>query len=366
MDASRLPIQSRRWLVIASIWLGFGLFDATQTVFSMRAQGMHHAWVFLFATLVLAWLPLALATPIVLRLGRTFPPVRWRPFSTWLVHLSACSAICLAATAWNAGLEKLLNPWLVSGGPGPFLELWRYKFYNSLLSYLVLYASLLAISSMLESRERLAHQQTEAARLNEQLSKAQLNALRRQIEPHFLFNALNGIVGLVREGKNDSAVKMIVALSDFLRRVVEDTNRQEVPLQEEMEALLRYLDIQTMRFAERLQLSVTVPSELLPARVPSFVLQPMVENAIKHGIAKRAQGGAIRITASRSHGMLTLKVYNDGPHLAPESESAPSGVGMFNVRTRLQSLYGNAFELDMQNQDPDGVEVSVSVPFKES
>jgi LytS/YehU family sensor histidine kinase len=120
-----------------------------------------------------------------------------------------------------------------------------------------------------------------------------------------------------------------------------------------------------MRFAERLQVTTDVPRELFPAQVPSLILQPMVENAVKHGIAKRVQGGAIRIAALRSNGRLTLSVYNDGPSLPADWEKTRSGVGISNVRTRLQSLYADEFELSMKNQDPDGVEVSVSVPFKE-
>jgi LytS/YehU family sensor histidine kinase len=216
---------------------------------------------------------------------------------------------------------------------------------------------------MLDSRERLSLQQTETARLNEQLSKAQLNALRRQIEPHFLFNTLNAIAGLVREKRNDAAVGMIAGLSDFLRRVVEDSDRQQVPLAEELEFAQKYLDIQKVRFAERLQVSVDVPRELFSAQVPTLILQPMVENAVKHGIAKRVQGGAIRIAAFRSNGRLTLSVYNDGPSLPAGWEKTPSGVGISNVRTRLQTLYGDEFELSMRNQSPGGVEVSVSVPF---
>jgi LytS/YehU family sensor histidine kinase len=158
---------------------------------------------------------------------------------------------------------------------------------------------------------------------------------------------------------------MIAGLSDFLRRVLEDSNRQQVPLSEEMEFLQKYLDIQKVRFAERLQLSVDVPRELLPAQVPSLILQPMVENAVKHGIAKRTQGGSIRIAAFRSNGMLTLSVYNDGPKLPADWQNSPSGIGISNVRTRLQSLYGDRFELSMQNHDPGGVEATVSVPYKE-
>jgi len=125
----------------------------------------------------------------------------------------------------------------------------------------------------------------------------------------------------------------------------------------------KYLDIQKVRFVERLQVSVDVPGELLLARVPTLILQLMVENAIKHGIAKRAQGGSIRIAASRADDRLNVSVYNDGP--AVKWEKMGSGIGISNMRTRLQGLYGDAFELTMHNQDPGGVEVTVSVPFQE-
>jgi two-component system, LytTR family, sensor kinase len=157
---------------------------------------------------------------------------------------------------------------------------------------------------------------------------------------------------------------MIVELSNFMRRLLDDSNRQEVPLAEELEFTQKYLDIQKVRLVERLQCTVNVPSELLTAQVPLLILQPMVENAIKHGIAKRDQGGAVRILASRSNGMLTLSVYNDGPGLSATPEKTHSGIGISNMRTRLQSLYGDAFELNMHNQDR-GVEVSVSMPFRE-
>jgi two-component system, LytTR family, sensor kinase len=169
----------------------------------------------------------------------------------------------------------------------------------------------------------------------------------------------------VREKKNDAAVSMIAGLSDFLRRVLEDSDRQQVPLGDELEFVKKYLDIQKVRFADRLQLSVDVPSALFPAQVPSLILQPMIENAVKHGIAKRVHGGVIRIAAFRSNGMLTLSVYNDGPSLPAGWEKTHSGIGISNVRTRLQSLYGDTFELSMRNQEPGGVEVLVSLPFKE-
>ena len=360
---ARPPQSHSRWLWIGSIWLALGLFDATQTVFVMRSEGMHHAWVKLFITMVVTWIPWALATPLVLRLGRRFPPVKLWPLTTWLVHLLSALAVGLSFSAWMTCLEVLMNPYAMPTPRGPFISIWIDRFNNSLVADVLLYGTILIVNSVLESRERLAQQQTETARLNEQLSKAQLRALRQQIEPHFLFNTLNAVSGLVREGRNDSAVSMIVGLSDFLRRVLEDSSRQQVPLQEEMEFTQTYLDIQKVRFADRLQLSVDVPAELYAAQVPSLILQPMVENAVKHGIAKRAQGGAIHIAASRNNGTLTLSVRNDGPSLPANWDINSTGIGIANVRTRLQSLYGEGFTLSLRNQDAGGVEASVSLPF---
>jgi LytS/YehU family sensor histidine kinase len=298
-----------------------------------------------------------------MRLGRQFPPVKLKSFVAWGVHLATCACIGLLDAAWSTWLDKALNPYANGWPTGPFVDVWLARFYSGILSSLVLYAAILAVSYVLDSRSRLAYQQTETARLSEQLSRAQLEALRRQIEPHFLFNTLNSIAGLVRERRNDAAVSMIAGLSDFLRRLLEDSTRQQVPLGEEVEFAQKYLDIQKVRFVERLQFTVDVPRELLLAQVPTLILQLMVENAIKHGIAKRAQGGAIRIAAFRSNDELTVSVYNDGP--AVRWEQMRSGIGISNMRTRLQSLYGDSFVLNMQNQDPGGVEVTVSMPFKE-
>lgn len=363
MDTSQIRSQHRSWIWIAVIWLGFGLVDATQNVFVMRSEGMHHAWGRLFVVTTLWFLPWALATGTVMRLGRRFPPVKLNSVATWLVHLACCAGIGLFYAAWATYLDLLLNPYASPPSSHPFWRLWLDRFYNGIVSTIVLYSIILAVSYVLDSKSRFAYQQTETARLNEQLSRAQLDALRRQIEPHFLFNTLNAIAGLVREQRNDAAVTMIAGLSDFLRRLLEDSTSQQASLREEVEFAQKYLDIQKVRFVERLQFSVHVPSELMLARVPTLILQLMVENAIKHGIAQRAQGGAIRIAASRSQDRLILSVYNDGP--AVRWEKIDHGIGLSNMRTRLHSLYGNAFELNLQDQAPGGVEVSVTVPFEE-
>jgi two-component system, LytTR family, sensor kinase len=358
----RAKLHPWRW--VAALWLSFGLIDATQTVIVMHAEEMHHAWGKLFVTKVISWIPWALATPLALRLGQRFPPVKWMPIVTWLVHAVSCLFIGLIFAAWSTWLVRQFNPYADPSGPGPFMHSWFVNFYNGIFATMVLYTTVLTAGHMLESKARLGLEQTETARLNEQLSKAQLNALRQQIEPHFLFNTLNAIAGLVREQRNDAAVSMIAELSDFLRRVLEDSNRHQVPLSEELEFTQKYLDIQKVRFAERLQFSVDVPGELYPAQVPSLLLQPMVENAVKHGIAQRAQGGAIRIVAAHVNERLTLSVCNDGPGLPADWDATRSGIGIANVRTRLQSLYGDAFELSLRNQEAGGVEVLVSIPLQ--
>ena len=179
-----------------------------------------------------------------------------------------------------------------------------------------------------------------------------------------MFNTLNAICGLVRDNRNDAAVNMIVGLSAFLRRAAENSNRPQVALAEEVEYLQRYLDIQKVRFADRLQVCVEIPAEHLQVLVPNLILQPLVENAIKHGIAKRAEGGIIRITGSRAKDRLNLGVYNDGPCLPADWAALPTGIGLSNLRTRLQVLYGKDFELNVRNQSTGGVEVTVSLPLQ--
>jgi two-component sensor histidine kinase len=356
--------QSPRWYWIFTVWLGVGLFDATQTVFVMRAEGMHHYWTRLFLTLVLSWLPLLIATPVILRLGHKFPLTEWSRVANWCIHLTACGAICLTGSLWISTWEEWLNPWALTPGPDPFIQLSLRKFFSSILSSVILYGLVLLVGHILMAQRRFAMQQAETARLSEQLAKAQLNALRRQIEPHFLFNTLNAIAGLVREQRNEAAVSMIARLSEFLRRTLNDSERQQVSLSEELEFTQKYLEIQKVRFVDRLAFGVDVPTDLLSAAVPSLILQPMVENAIKHGIAKRAQGGAILIAAARANGTLTLRIFNEGPSLPVGWEQTTSGIGVQNVRTRLESLYGNSFELSLRNVR-QGVEASLSLPYAE-
>jgi LytS/YehU family sensor histidine kinase len=212
----------------------------------------------------------------------------------------------------------------------------------------------------------MERQLTETARLNEELSRAQLAALRGQMDPHFMFNTLNSIVGLVRDQRNDAAISMIVGLSEFMRRASEDSHRAQVTLTEEVEYLQRYIDIQKVRFGDRLRVSLDIPAELGQAQVPNLLLQPLVENAIKHGVSKRITGGEIRVAGARRDDTLSLTIYNDGPWVQQDLEGTSCGVGLGNLRTRLQILHGERSRLLLKPLDTGGVEVVVTLPFLEA
>jgi len=353
-------LDRRGPLAIAAFWTGLGVFDAMQTVVVMRSEGMHHAWPVLFAVIVISWLPWAVATPLVGALARRVPPARFRSPQTWLAHLSACAAVALTSAAWTAFLHAAFNPYADPRPPG-VASIFADNLLNNIVSSLILYVGILTVYEGLRSAHRLAAAQTETARLNEGLAQARLSALRNQVEPHFLFNALSGVAALVREGRDADAVDAIATLGDLLRRTL-DNPSHEVPLREELDVLNDYLKIQTMRFGARLALRIDVPEEFLGVPVPNLILQPIVENAIKHGIARRANGGAIAISASAAGDRLILRVRNDGPPLADVREPE-GGIGLANLRSRLRGLYGDAFGLVLRD-DGAGVEASVTLPLR--
>jgi hypothetical protein len=355
-----------RWRWIAAIWCAGGLFEASQAVLIMRfGEGRHHAWLPLFITELATWLPWALATPWVISLARRYPIIRGTTVRTVTAHLAAFITISVVAEAWSATLQVLFNPW-GNRRPPTFWDTWSITLLYQILIFLIAYVLVLTITYLIDSRENIARQMTETARLNEELSKAQLAALRRQMEPHFMFNTLNSIAALVRDRRNNAAVSMIVGLSEFLRRASENSHRSQVTLSEEVEYLQRYVDIQKVRFGERLHVSVDIPTHLLDVQVPNLLLQPLVENAIKHGIAKRAAGGSVRVAGEHRDGSLYLSVYNDGPSFPKDWETTSGGVGLANLRTRLQILHGGASDLAMMRAGSDGVEVVVTLPLQDT
>lgn len=347
------------------MWVAGGLFDASQNVLIMHKEGRHHSWLPLFLTELAIWVPWALATPFISRLALRHTFIRGQVVRIAAMHLMVFATLSIVTEAWSAYLQVLFNPW-GNRRPPEFLDTLSTSLLYQALTFLIVYALILAVTFVLDSRERMARQMTEAARLNEELSKAQLAALRRQMEPHFMFNTLNAIAGLVRGQKNESAVNMIVGLSEFLRRASETSHRAQVTLEEEVEYLQRYVDIQKVRFGERLRVTLDIPAELRRAQVPNLLLQPLVENAIKHGISQRVSGGTIHVAGECDQNNLRLRVYNEGPHFPTDWQATHTGVGIGNLRTRLQILHGDQSELSLKPVDTGGVEVVVTLPFKEA
>ena len=371
--SSRAP---SRWLWTAAIWGGIGLFDGTQTVLSMQAMHMHHAWTKLFLFEILCWVPWALATPGVMRLGTRRPlgPRRHGLARNLACHAAAWFALTVVAMAWGALFEHGLDPWAPDAHAGSFLSLFEARARGELLPSLFVYYCILMAGHALDSRDKLARERAVAAELAEQLAQARLDALRHQIAPHFLFNALNSVSGMVRDARPAQAVETIAQVSEFLRHSLHDGGAQEVALDEELHFVALYLDIQKTRFEDRLAAHIGVAPGLGRAMVPRLILQPLVENAIKHGIACRVQPGAVEIAASRMQDALVLEVYNDGPAIAANDAAGPAAadapptgsIGLANVRNRLRGLYGPQAALDVANVDGLGVRVTVRLPWREA
>lgn len=363
MTDSRAPLPSTSWRWIAAFWLAGAAFEASQSIFMLHYEGKQGGELRLFITQFITWLPWALATPLVIGLARRTPIIPKPTLRGSLTHLAALVVISAVAEAWSAGIGVLFNPW--NNVPPPtFWATWSVTIVFQALNCLTAYSLILTITYLVDSRGRVAHQIAEAARLNEELSKAQLAALRRQLEPHFMFNTLNSIAGLVRDQRNGAAVSMIVGLSEFLRRASEDSHRPQVTLAEEVEYLQRYVDIQKVRFGDRLRISVEIAADVMDVQVPGLVLQPLVENAIKHGVARKVTGGTVRVQGLAKDDTLYLSVYNNGADLPEDEESKGAGVGLANLRTRLHILHGDDAELEVSKVGGDGIEVVVILPLR--
>ena len=210
--------------------------------------------------------------------------------------------------------------------------------------------------------------QLRTAQLESDLARAELTVLRGQLHPHFLFNSFNAVASLVRQKRNDAAVEIIAQLSALLRLAIERTGRQELPLDEEVDFIRRYLEIEQVRFGEKLRLDFSLDPATLDAAVPNLVLQPLVENAIKHGISRRTRPGTVRLAARRVEGRLQLEVVDDGPDgSSVERESGGNrqgGIGLTNTRARLENIYGTDYHLEMTPRPEGGMRVFLDLPWR--
>jgi two-component system LytT family sensor kinase len=224
--------------------------------------------------------------------------------------------------------------------------------------YFALLGCVHAYSYFVEARTREA----DAARLEAQLSEARLGALRMQLNPHFLFNSLNALSALVREQDTPAASRMLELIGDVLRQVLRPDQPHEIPLSEEMAFLAQYLAIEQVRFSDRLELRWDLQPGALQALVPSFIMQPIVENAIKHGVLNHAEAGVIEISAKVLGESVELKVRDNGNGIRPSSGRA--GVGLSNVTERLRTLYGNGARLSLESLSTGGTEATITMPLR--
>lgn len=341
---------------IVGAWTGAALLLATQAYFSGAIRGDALAWSRALG-IWLAWAYLwALLTPAILWLAERFPLERRHLGKALLIHAASSAALVVVDLALYAAVA----PWVGALSAGPtwaatFSRLLGTTFFLGLPVYWILLGATQAIRLARAARER----ERRASRLEAQLAEARLIALRAQLEPHFLFNALNSVSVLMREDV-ETADRVLVQLSGLLRRALESSAAPEVPLREEIAFLEAYLAIEQVRFEDRLRFSLHVAPDAFDARVPSLILQPLVENAVRHALGARPSPCRIEISAERKDGSLYLSVRDDGPGLSP---GAAEGVGLSNTRSRLELLYGDNHSFQLAPAPGGGLLVKLAIPF---
>ncbi len=356
--------SARRWLVLAAAF--WGLFTIIVLLTSLAETSMagvdrHAMWGPMLRQQFKHWYAcgvLALAVVWVcghnrLERGKT----KWV-----LLHLAtAClfSVIYVIGTAWLVAGEKsvqhpgqiLTFSYLARRAGGQYFTLSFMVYWMTVFGHLIW-----------DYYHRFKEREVQTAQLQRQLVESRLEALRMQLNPHFLFNTLHAISSLIHE-QPEAADRMVARLSDLLRLSLDTSKPQEVPLSDELGFLDGYLEIEQTRFADRLQVTKEIEAGTEAALVPFLLLQPLVENAIRHGIEPREERGSVAITARRQDNRLELRVRDDGPGL-PKKEGKPQGIGLANTRSRLQHLYGANSTFELRDLIEGGLEARVTLPFR--
>lgn len=316
-----------------------------------------------FLTGAITWYGWAALTPLILAVSR-WVRATGKPWPVQLVlHVPSGLLFAAAHLALFAGLSQLLLSSVGNGWSGAWTQ------FTWLLSKttdfdLLIYLGVVGVDAALRSARKVREEAVRASRLEAQLAQAQLHLLRSQLRPHFLFNTLHAISTLMHRDV-DAADRMVGQLSELLRASLERDGRHEIPLREELALLTPYLDIERTRFSDRLQVDVEVAVDIQDALVPPLLLQPLVENAIRHGIAPRRGPGQVLVRVERSGERLSLEVRDDG--VGPPStdtDGLREGIGLGSTRARLERLYGSGHTLTWGAQAPRGFVVSLSLPYR--
>ena len=368
-DTAHASHRVRMAALIGAVWLAFGLFFFSQSFVQMTLNHDPTPWWHSLVSWMVGVTLCALETPVILWLGHRFPLQR-RPWAGVVqAHLAFSVGYAILHLAVESSILPQLHvfPSLMKDVPSTFAILLVIGFHQCVITYwtiLALQAGWDYYNRFVERRQEAMRLELRASELQSQLARAQLGALKDQLQPHFLFNTLNAIMTLVRQQKGPEAERMLGRLADLLRCVLEDIHAQEVPLRRELEYLRLYLSIEEVRFEDRLRAVVDAEAGILDALVPHLCLQPIVENAIRHGLGRSAGASRIAIGARREGDRLVLSVEDDGPGLQPEG-AAPPGIGLANTRARLERLYGAAAGLAVENAVPHGVVATMVLPYRE-
>jgi signal transduction histidine kinase len=361
-DSGRAPAagtRPARHALAFAFWTLLALSYTLSAGLSSISEGRPPGWGRALAwNLSNFWLWMALA-PLVAWLGRQAAGAGWRRFCA--VHVPAGLLVALAQM-----LVQLSLFWAVCGpGRMPVRTLggyvgmeFAYSYHLAVLTYWII----LVVLRGLESRRRLRDEQLRSIQLETQLAQSQLQTLRMQLQPHFLFNTLNAISALALANPLQARL-MIARLSDFLRMTLEQRHAQQVPLSREMEFVRCYLEIQQVRFQVRLSTRLELAQDTLRAAVPSMILQPLVENALRHGLLAKPEPGVLQIASRREGDELHLHVEDDGLGLPPDGPL--EGLGLGNTRARLGVLFGAAASLELSRKADGGTRVELRFPFRE-
>ena len=336
----------RAWLAVWLGWTALALFLAASNSLTYVSTGRPANWALSIKRSVSEWWLWAALTPPVFWLARRFPLRGARLGPNIAVHVVAGAVVAIVKTVADRILFALLT------------GVWMYWLVSTLALNFVLYGVLVAAAHGVEYYRR----SREREHLEARLAETRLQLLGMQLQPHFLFNTLNTIAEMVHEDP-DKADTMIAGLSDLLRRSLDLGTVQQISLSDEIDLVRRYLEIQKARFGDRLQVRLSIDDGALDARVPALLLQPLVENAIRHGLAARIDAGWIDIDARSDGDTLTIAVTDEGGENG-ETITGPERVGLGNTRARLEALYGSAGRLELTRLDGQGARVTVRIPAR--
>ena len=312
---------------------------------------------------VLEWVLWGIFCPFIIQIAKTYPKATSGWLSKVKFHVPISIIIALLYAVVYAYLKYVIDLVLHEETLSTFSENFMFRLYYLSIPLMVYY-SIIGLTYAITYYQQFRDETLKTAEIQQKLAQAELLALKKQLQPHFLFNTLNAISALMHKNI-EAADKMIASLSNLLRATLENTGVQKVTLRQEMEMLKTYLDIEEIRFQDRLQVSFQIDPEVYDHKVPNLILQPIVENAIRHGVAKFNKQGKIEIAAHRVNNHIELKVSDNGTGIPEMLETdIKEGIGLKNTRMRLQQLYGEQGKLILNNiGQHEGLEVKILIPI---